>query len=123
MAIIAAAIPALRPLWAKRANQIQASSGQVRRPNNKRPQSSTYVMMDPLMEADTPPSRIETRITAQGGKNQGHVGGEATSLSDCDKIMKTSYISTENFRRYEGGQWIPEHSSSSNGERRVGDIV
>lgn len=123
VAIIAAAIPALRPLWAESARQNQKNGEKVHRPNQKQRQSSIYVMMDQQMEADSLPSRFDTRITIQEGQNQGDVGSDASSLPDCDRIMKTSQVRVGNFRMCEGGQRNPENSSLSDEERRVEDVV
>lgn len=120
--IIATAISALRPLWAKSANQNQKTSRKARRADDKQRLNSIYVSTDQQIRADSLPSRLETRITAQGGKNHGDVGSEATSLPDCNGIMKTNDISMKNFRKFEG-KWIPEHSSLSDKERIVEDAV
>lgn len=123
VAIIAAAIPALRPLWAESARQNQKNGERVHRPNQKQRQSSIYVMMDQHMEAGSLPSRFETRITIQEGQNQSDVGSEATFLPECNEIMRMSQVSVENFRMCEGGQRNPENSSLSDEERRVEDVV
>ena len=59
----------------------------------------------------------------QGGRSRGDiVGGEDSSLNDCSEIMKTSGISMKNLRKFEG-KWLPEHSSLSDKERDVEDMV
>lgn len=62
VAIIAAAIPALRPLWATTAHQNQQNGGQLQRADSRRRLNSTYVMM--MDQPDSYPSRLETCITA-----------------------------------------------------------
>lgn len=121
VAAIAAAIPGLRPLWAKSTNGNQKNRGQARPPNDKQHLKSSYIIMDQQTQADSPPSCLETSITAQGNQSQ-KVGSEAKSLHDSTGIIKTSDISTQNFRKFEGN-WIPEHSSLSDRERGIDDIV
>ena len=64
VAIIAAAIPALRPLWATsaRSNQNQMNGELVGRSDDKQHLNSIYVMMTDLqnVEAGSPPSRLES---------------------------------------------------------------
>lgn len=121
-AIIAAALPALRPLWAKSANQTRKKRGQACQPNHKQPPKPPYVKMNQPMEVDSLPSGLETRISAQGGRYHGDVGSETTFLSDCIGIMKTSDISMSNFRKFEG-KWVPEQSSLSDRKRSAEDVV
>ncbi|MCJ1428531.1 hypothetical protein MMC29_006441 [Sticta canariensis] len=63
VAIIAAAIPALRPLWATsaRSNQNQKNGERVGRSDDKQHPNSTYVMMtdQQIVEAGSLPSRLE----------------------------------------------------------------
>lgn len=122
VAIIAAATPALRPLWAKSAIQKEKNGGQVRWPNARQRLNSTYAIMDQQMEADPLSSRLKTRITAQGSQNPGDVGSKATVRPDDDGTIKTSHINMKSFRQCEG-KWIPEDSSPSDGERRAEDLV
>ena len=102
IAIIAATIPALRPLWIKSANQNEENKRQVRRPHNVPRPDSLRVMKHPQEEADSPSSSLETRTTTQESKTQGDVGSEAWSSSDCTEIMKTSDVSWQNLRKLEG---------------------
>lgn len=122
IATIAAAIPALRPLWAKSGDRKQKHREKARRPDNKQLLNSPYVIMDQHVEADLHASHLETRITVQGGQNQGVVGSEAGSLPDCTGIMKTTHVSMKNLRKVEG-KWISENSSLSDRERRAEDMV
>ncbi|MCJ1423453.1 hypothetical protein MMC29_001336 [Sticta canariensis] len=119
-AIIAAASPALRPLWAKkRINQNQEAIGQANLPNNKKGLKSPYVALYRQREADLLCSRLETRITAQGDRDNGDVGSEATSLPNCNGIM-TSDVSMENLGESEG-KGIPKHSGQSDREKSLDD--
>lgn len=122
VALIAAAIPALRPLWAKRTKQNQNKCGEARRADKKPRLNSTYIMMDQQIEVDPPPSQLGTRITAERGKSQGKSEIEATCLPDCNGIVKTSDISITHSREVEG-KWTLEHSSVSDRERSVEDVV
>lgn len=122
VATIAAAIPALRPLWAKSANSNQKHREQARQTDKNRRLESAHVMINQQTETESFPSGLETRITTQGGKDQGDGGNEARSLPDRSGTMKTSDVSMENFRKVKG-KWIPEHSSLSDGERSVEDMV
>lgn len=128
VAIIAAAGPALRPLWLKRrlwlghTSQNQKTSTPVCRPDDRDRLNSDYVVMDQRIVADVFPSRVETYITAQGGKDQRDAGSAVKPLPDYNGIMKTSDVSMKNFRKFEG-KWIPEQSSLSDGERSLEEVV
>lgn len=122
VAAIAAAIPALRPLWAKSAYQNQRIRGQVQRSDDKHLLKPTYVIIDQQIRAGPLPSHLETQITVQEGRNQRNVGNGVGSLPDCTGIVKTTDISLENFRNVEG-KWISENSGHSDGEGNVEDAV
>lgn len=79
-------------------------------------------MMNQQIDTGSLPSRPETCITAQKANNQKDDGSKAGSLPDSTGIMKTSDFSSKNFRKVEG-KWISEHSSLSDRERGVDDIV
>lgn len=115
VAIIAATIPALRPLWVKSANQNEENKRQARRPDNVPRPDSARGMIPQQKEADSP-SGLETRTTTQESKKQGDVGSEVGSSPDCTESMKTSEKKVE-------GKWIPEHSSLSDKERSVEEMV
>ena len=122
VAIIAAASPALRPLWAKKSvNQNQATIGQANLLNNKYRPISPYVALYRQREADLLCSRLETRITAQGGRDNGDVGSEAASQPSCHRIM-TSDVSMKNLGEFEE-KGIPEHSSLSDRERSLDEVI
>lgn len=122
IATIAAAIPALRPLWARSAYQRQKNRGQVCGPKNSSPLDSTYIILDQQTKADPLPSCLETRITVQEGRDQGNDESQVESLPNCTGIMKTTDVSLESFRKVEG-KWISENSSHSDRERSVEDVV
>lgn len=124
VAIIAAAMPALRPLWAtKNANQNRKTSGQHHRLDDKQRPNSPYVSVNEQVKIDSLSSCLESRITVQGGRSREDIiGGEASSLADCSGSMKTSDIGMENLPKFEG-KWFPEHSGLSDKERNVEDMV
>lgn len=122
VAIIAAASPALRPLWAKKsANRNQEAIGQANLLNNKKRLSSPYIALYRQREADLLCSRLETRITAQGDGDNGDVGSEATSQPTCNGIV-TSDVSMNNLGEFEG-RGNAEHSSLSDRERSLDDVI
>lgn len=122
VATIAAALPGLRPLWPKSADQNQRNRGQARRPDDKTRLSSSYVLTDLQIEADPLPSHLESGIAAQGGTSRGDVGSEAWPLPDSAGIMKTSDVGLQNLTNFEGN-WMPERSSVSDRKRSVEDVV
>lgn len=122
LTIFAAAIPALRPLWAKSAYQNQKNRGKVCRPDKKKLPYATHVIADQQLEADPLFSGLETRITVQDDRNQGSFESKVGSLSDRTGIMRTTDVSLENFRKVEG-KWITENSNNSDRERSVEDMV
>ena len=122
VAIMAAASPALRPLWAKKSiNQNQEIIGQANLLNNKKGLNSPYVALYRQREADLLCSRLETRITAQENRDSVYLGREATSLPNSNGTM-TSDVSMKNLGEFEG-KGIPKHSSVSDGERSLDDVT
>lgn len=108
IAIIAASMPALRPLWVKSIMQNQKAGELARRPYHHQHLKSTFVMMEHQTDSLLP--RPGTCVTAQGRRNQRTVGSEATFMPDGNGIMKMNDFSMETFRKFDG-KWIPEHSS------------
>lgn len=87
---IAAAVPALRPLWNKSARQNLKTRRLARQPEHNQRLKPTYVVMDQPSEADAVASRLDTCATAQGGKNQVDVGSEASPVSKRPGILEMS---------------------------------
>ena len=116
-AIIAAAMPALRPLWAtKHVNQNRKIIGQPHWLDDKQRLNSPKVSVNEQVEIDPFSSRLESRLIVQGGRSRGDtIGGESSSLNECSEITKTSDISMENLPKVEG-KWLPEHPSHSEEE-------
>ena len=73
IAIIAATIPALRPLWAKSVNQKQENKIQDSPQDKKHRPNSTRAIEPHRIEADSPSSILETRTTTLESKNEGDV--------------------------------------------------
>lgn len=122
VAIIAAAIPALRPLWAKSARRSLKARRQACQPDNNQCLNPTYFVKDPHLGADSSVSHGEARVTAQGGKNQEDAGSEGTSPSASTNrpgILTTSDVKVNNFLKVEGKR-IPEHSSLVSDKERGG---
>lgn len=119
IAIIATAIPSLRPLWAKKANLKRKTSHHARQLDDMQRLSPARVLRDQQIEDDSVPSRVETRITAQDGTIQRE---DRNRLPDCAGIMKTSDVSMTTFRESEG-EWISENSSSYQAAMSVKDAV
>ncbi|MCJ1425373.1 hypothetical protein MMC29_003272 [Sticta canariensis] len=122
IAIIAATIPALRPLWAKRVNQKQENKIQDRPKQNKHCPNSILAIEPHRIEADSPSSSFETRTTTLESKNEGDVECEARLSQDLNRVKKTSDISMQDIQKLEGKR-IPEYSSLSDKERFVEDMV
>lgn len=122
VAIIAAAIPALRPLWVKSARQNKKTKRPVYQPEDKRRLKPSYFAMNRPVEADSLASRLETRVTAQGDSNHGGVGSETTPLPNRTGILQTSDTTPKDTPKVEG-KWTPERPSLSDRESSVNDMV
>lgn len=77
VAIFAATIPALRPLWAKRVNQKQENKIQNRPQHKKRRPNSILAIEPHRIEADSPSSSLEACTTTLESKNEGDIESEA----------------------------------------------